>query len=176
MIRTVIVGGGMVGLAPARLLGPRGHEPVVLERGRAGAFQPRAFMLGYQGFDAFEEIGVLHRLRAAGCDVGEGPDGRPIGLAVDVGEVLRALAEGVPVAHGESVVQLVREAGRVTGVITDGPGGRAAVPADLVVACGGRGSPVRATAGIEATVHPLNDAYLGHLSDRPTERLFGSAT
>ena len=173
MIRTVIVGGGMVGLALARLLRARGHDPVVLERGPAGAYQPRAFMLGYQGFDAFEEIGILGRLRAAGRDVDVGPDGRPIGVAVDVGEVIRAVAEGVPVAHGESVVELVRRGERVTGVVTEGPGGRAVVPADLVVACDGRGSPVRRMAGIEATVHPLNDAYLSHLSDVPTERLFG---
>lgn len=173
MIRTVIVGGGMVGLTLARLLRARGNDPVVLERGPAGAYQPRGFMLGYQGFDAFEEIGILGRLRAAGRDVGEGPGGRPIGVAVDVGEVMRALVEGVPVAHGESVAGLVHEGGRVTGVVAEGPGGRATVAADLVVACDGRGSPVRGMAGLEATLHPLNDAYLTYLSNVPTEQLFG---
>jgi 2-polyprenyl-6-methoxyphenol hydroxylase-like FAD-dependent oxidoreductase len=163
----------MVGLTLARLLRARGHDPVVLERGPAGAYQPRAFMLGYQGFDAFEELGILGRLRAAGRDVGEGPDGRPIGVAVDVGEVMPALAEGVPVAHGASVVGLVRDGGRVRGAVVAGPGGRATVPADLVVACDGRGSPVREMAGLEASLHPLNDAYLSYLDDRPTETLFG---
>ncbi len=167
----------MVGLTLARLLRARGHDPVVLERGPAGAWQPRGFMLGYQGFDAFEELGILGRLRAAGRDVGDGPDGRPVGVAVDVGEVMRALADDVPVAHGETVTALVREggdeAGRVVGVVTEGPGGRAEVPADLVVACDGRGSPVRGMAGLEADLHPLNDAYLTYLSDEPTETLFG---
>lgn len=173
MIRTVIVGGGMVGLTLARLLRARRHEPVVLERSAAGAYQPRGFMLGYQGFEAFEELGILARLRAAGRDVGVGPNGVPIGVAVDVGEVMRALAEGVPVAHGESVVELVRDDGRVAGVVTEGPGGRATVPADLVVACDGRGSPVRGWAGLEARLHPLNDACLSFLSPLPTRRLFG---
>lgn len=173
MIRTVIVGGGMVGLTLARLLRARGREPVVLERGPAGAYQPRGFMLGYQGFDAFEELRILGRLRAAGRDVGAGRDGSPVGVAVDVGEVMRALAEDVPVAHGESVVALARDGDRVTGVVTEGPGGRATVPADLVVACDGRGSPVRGWAGLEANVHPLDDAYLSFLSPHPTEQLFG---
>ncbi|WP_217913515.1 FAD-dependent oxidoreductase [Miltoncostaea marina] len=173
MIRTVIVGGGMVGLTLARLLRARGQDPLVLERGPAGAYQPRGFMLGYQGFDAFEELGLLARMRAAGRDVGKGPDGRPVGIAVDVGEVMRALAEGVPVAYGRSVVALLREGDRVTGVVTEGPGGRAAIGADIVVACDGRASPVRAMAGLEAEVHPLDDAYLTYLSDVPTRQLFG---
>lgn len=173
MIRTVIVGGGMVGLTLARLLRARGHAPVVLERSPAGVYQPRGFMLGYQGFEAFEELGILGRLRAVGRDVGVGANGVPIGVAVDVGEVMRALAEDVPVAHGESVVGLMRDGERVVGVVTEGPGGRATVPADLVVACDGRGSPVREWAGLEANLHPLNDAYLSFLSAEPTEQLFG---
>lgn len=173
MIRTVIVGGGMVGLTLARLLRARGHAPVVLERGPAGAYQPRAFMLGYQGFEAFAELGILDRLRAAGRDVGAAPGGAPIGVAVDVGEVMRALAEDVPVAYGESVTGLVHDGGRVTGVLTEGPGGRATVGADLVVACDGRDSPVRGWAGLEAELHPLNDAYLSFLSSVPTRQLFG---
>lgn len=173
MIRTVIVGGGMVGLTLARLLRARGHDPVVLERAPAGVHGARGFMLGYQGFDAFEELGILERLRGAGRDVGMGPNGVPIGIAVDYGIVMATLAEGVPVAHGESVVALVREDGRVVGVETEGPGGRARVPADLVVACDGRGSAVREMAGIEAVLSPLNDAYLTFLSPVAPRQLFG---
>jgi 2-polyprenyl-6-methoxyphenol hydroxylase-like FAD-dependent oxidoreductase len=164
VIRTVIVGGGMVGLTLARLLRRRGHTPVVLERAPTLMWQPRGFMLGYQGFDAFEELGILRPLRAAGWDVAIRADGTPTGVAVDVGEVMRALAEDVPVAYGESVVDLVREGDRVCGVVSEGPGGRATLAADLVVACDGRASPVRAMAGLEAEVHPLNDAYLSWLS------------
>ena len=73
---------------------------------------------------------------------------------------MATLAEDVPVAHGESVVDLLRDGDRVSGVVTEGPGGRARVEADLVVACDGRESAVRDMAGIEAAVSPLNDAYL----------------
>jgi 2-polyprenyl-6-methoxyphenol hydroxylase-like FAD-dependent oxidoreductase len=173
MIRTVIVGGGMAGLTLARLLRARGHDPVVLERAPAGAYAPRGFMLGYQGYEAFEELGVLDRLRAAGRDVGVGPDGVPVGIAVDYGIVMSTLAEGVPVAHGESVVELRRDGERVVGVVTEGPGGRASVAADLVVACDGRGSAVREMAGLEAQLTPLNDAYLSFLSPVAPEQLFG---
>jgi flavin-dependent dehydrogenase len=37
VIRTVIVGAGMTGLTLARLLRARGQEPIVVERGSAGA-------------------------------------------------------------------------------------------------------------------------------------------
>lgn len=59
-------------------------------------------MPGYQGYDAFEELGILAGLRAADRDVGAGPDGVPVGIAVDDRRVMAAVAEGVPVAHGES--------------------------------------------------------------------------
>lgn len=173
MIRTVIVGGGMVGLTLARLLRARGHDPVVLERAPAGVWMPRGFMLGYQGYDAFEELGLLSRLRSAGRDVGTGTNGVPVGIAVDYGIVMGTLAEDVPVAHGESVVELIRDGDRVTGVVTEGPGGRAAVAADLVVACDGRGSAVRDMAGIPSELSPLRDAYLGFLSPTAPEQLFG---
>jgi len=173
MMRTVIVGGGMVGLTLARLLRARGHDPVVLERAPAGSYVPRGFMLGYQGYDALEEIGVLSRLSAAGRDVGVGANGVPIGIAVDYRIVMAAVAEGVPVAHGESVVDLVRDGDRVAGVVTQGPGGTARVDADLVVACDGRRSAVRDMAGIDAEVFPLNDAYLSFLSPVAPEQLFG---
>ena len=173
MIRTAIVGGGMVGLTLARLLRARGHDPVVLERAPAGAHVPRGFMLGYQGYEAFGQLGILDRLRAAGRDVAVRPDGVPTGIAVDYGIVMSALAEDVPVAHGESVVELLRDGERVAGVVTEGPGGRASVAADLVVACDGRSSAVREMAGLEARVSPLNDAYLSFLSPVAPEQLFG---
>jgi 2-polyprenyl-6-methoxyphenol hydroxylase-like FAD-dependent oxidoreductase len=173
VIRTVIVGGGMVGLTLARLLRARGHDPVVLERAAAGVWMPRGFMLGYQGYDAFEELGLLGRLRAAGRDVGTGANGVPVGIAVDYGIVMGTLAEDLPVAHGESVVELLRDGDRVFGVVTEGPGGRARVEADLVVACDGRDSAVRAMAGLAAELSPLRDAYLGFLSPVAPRRLFG---
>ena len=45
VIRTVVVGGGMVGLTLARLLRARGRDPIVLERAPAGVYGARGFML-----------------------------------------------------------------------------------------------------------------------------------
>ena len=166
----------MVGLTLARLLRARGHDPIVLERAPAGLYGARGFMLGYQGYEAFRELGVLEGLSAAGRDVGAGPGGTPIGIAVDYGIVMATLAADVPVAHGESVVELLRDGDRVVGVVSEGPGGRAAVEADLVVACDGRASAVRDMAGIVAEVSPLDDAYLTFLSPVAPEQLSASAT
>lgn len=163
----------MAGMTLARLLRARGHDPVVLERGPAGAHQPRGFMLGYQGYEPFEELGLLAGLRERGLDVAPRADGTPTGIAVDVGIVLGALADGLPVAHGETVVDLLRDGDRVTGVVSEGPGGRAPIEADLVVACDGRLSPVRSMAGLEAELHPLADAYLSFLSPVVPAARFG---
>ena len=172
MMRTVIVGGGMVGLTLARLLRMRGHDPVVLERMPAGAYVPRPFMLGFQGFVPLEEIGVLDRVRAAGWDIAPREDGTPVAICVDVGTVLGAIGEDVPVVHGESVVELLRDGDRVVGVVSEGPGGRVEIPADLVVACDGIMSPVRTMAGLEAEFSPLIDAALSFRSPTVIGRSF----
>ena len=71
-MRTVIVGGGMVGLTLARLLRAAGEDPVVLERMPAGGYQRRPFLLGFQGFPTLEELGLLERVRAEGWDIAPG--------------------------------------------------------------------------------------------------------
>jgi 2-polyprenyl-6-methoxyphenol hydroxylase-like FAD-dependent oxidoreductase len=162
----------MVGLALARLLRARGHEPVVLERGAAGQHQPRPFMLGFQGFPVLEELGLLTRVRGAGWDIAPGADGAPVAICLQVGHLLAALGEGVPVRHGGSVTGLAREGGRVTGVEVEGSEGAAVVPADLVVACDGVGSRVRAMAGLEAEVSSLADATLTFMSPSVIDRSF----
>ena len=171
-MRTVIVGAGMVGLTLARLLRAHGHEPVVVERMPAGHHQPRPFMLGFQGFAALEELGLLGRIRGAGWDIAPGPDGTPVAICVHVGLLLEALAEGVPVRHGLGVSGLTRAAGRVTGVAVDGPSGPATIVADLVVACDGVGSRVRSMAGLEAEVSALADATLTFMSPCVIDRSF----
>ena len=172
MAGTVIVGGGMVGLALARLLRACGHEPVVLERAGAGAYLARPFMLGFQGFDTLAEIGLLERVRAAGWDIAPGDDGRPVAICVDIGILLGALAEGVPVRHGHVVTGLRRDGDRVVGVSADGPDGPVEIAADLVVACDGVRSPVRAMAGLEAEVQALADATLTFMSPAVIDRSF----
>jgi 2-polyprenyl-6-methoxyphenol hydroxylase-like FAD-dependent oxidoreductase len=173
-MRTVIVGGGMVGLTLARLLRAYGEDPVVLERMPAGAYQKRPFLLGFQGFPTLEELGLLARVRSEGRDIAPGPDGRPVAVCIEVGKLLAALGEGVPVLHERSVTALVRDDdGRVTGVVAGGPDGPGEIGADLVVACDGVGSPVRAMAGLEAQVQALADATLTWMSPVVIDRSFG---
>lgn len=164
-MRTVIAGGGMVGLTLARLLRAAGQEPLVLERMPAGAYQRRPFLLGFQGFPTLEEMGLLGRVRAGGRDIAPGSDGVPVAICIEVGKLLALIGEGVPVAHGRAVTGLLRDdAGRVVGVVADGPEGSEEIAADLVVACDGMHSPVRAMAGLEAEVQALADATLTWMS------------
>jgi 2-polyprenyl-6-methoxyphenol hydroxylase-like FAD-dependent oxidoreductase len=173
-MRTVIAGGGMVGLTLARLLRARGEDPVVLERMPAGSYQRRPFLLGFQGFPTLEELGLLARVRSEGRDIAPGPDGRPVAVCIEVGKLLAALGEGVPVVHERSVTALARDdEGRVTGVVAEGPDGPEEIGADLVVACDGVRSPVRAMAGLEAEVQALADATLTWMSPVVIERSFG---
>jgi 2-polyprenyl-6-methoxyphenol hydroxylase-like FAD-dependent oxidoreductase len=171
-MRIVIVGGGIVGLTLARFLRLRGIDPVVLERMPAGRYVPRGFMLGYQGFPLLQEVGIYDEVRDAGWDIAPRSDGHPVAICVDVGKVIGALARDVPVAHEESVVELVREGDRVVGVVTEGPGGRAQVAADLVVACDGIMSPVREMAGLESRFTQVEDAYINFMSPVTLDRSF----
>lgn len=164
----VISGGGMVGLTLARLLREQGQEPIVLERMPEGAFIPRGYMLGFQGFPIFEELGLLDGIRAAGWDIAPREDGSAVAICVQVGRILGALAEGLPVEYEHTVTELVHDpTGRVVGVVAQGPDGTRTIPADLVVACDGVGSPVRTMAGLEATVDPLPEASLAFMSPEP---------
>lgn len=172
MADTVIVGGGMVGLTLARLLRARGHDPVVLERAAPGEHLTRPFMLGFQGFDTLAELGLLERVRAEGWDIAPGADGMPVAVCIEVGILLDALAEGVPVRHGHTVTGLVREGDRVAGVTVEGPEGAGSLDAGLVVACDGVRSPVRAMAGLEAEVSALADATLTFMSPAVIDRSF----
>ncbi len=151
----------MVGLMLARLLRLRGFEPLVFERMAEGAFIPRGYMLGYQGYPPFEELGVLHQIRESGWDIAPRPDGSAVAIAVNVGDVLHLLARDLPVEYEHSVVDLVRgDDDRVVGVVVEGPEGRREVAADLVVACDGMNSPVRTMAGLDAKFDPVPDATI----------------
>ena len=164
----VICGGGMVGLTLARLLRLRGEEPIVLERMPAGVFVPRGYMLGFQGFPTFEEIGILDEIRTEGWDIAPRPDGSAVAICVQIGRILSALARDLPVEYEHTVTELVRDPlGRVVGVVAEGPGGSRTIPADLVVACDGTGSPVRQMAGLEAKIDPLPEAGLTWMSPEP---------
>jgi len=175
-MKIVITGGGMVGMTLAHLLRMRGFSPTVLERMPAGAYVPRGYMLGYQGYPPLEEVGVLDEVRRAGWDIAPRPDGSAVAIAVEVGILLGALARELPIENEHSAVELVRDGdGRVVGVVAEGPEGRRTFESDLVVACDGVGSPVRAMAGLEANFEPLADASLTFMSPAPIETSFQMA-
>ena len=149
----VISGGGMVGMTLARLLRLRGFSPVVIERMPEGHYMPRGYMLGFQGYEPLEEVGVYEEVRAAGRPIAPREDQPPVAVAVRFGALIEALARDLPVVYEHTVVELVRDGeDRIVGVVAEGPDGRVTIDADLVVACDGVGSPVREMAGIEARI------------------------
>ena len=172
-MRVLIAGGGIVGLALAALLRRRGVEPAVIERMPAGVYVRRGFMLGHQAYDAMAELGVLDEILAAGRPIGPTQDGGSAATAVEVGLVLAGLGRGVPVMHEHAVTALERDgSGRVAGVVAEGPDGPVRVPADLVVACDGMRSRVRAMAGLEAAFTPMAEGKIEWMSPVPADRSF----
>ena len=172
----VIAGGGMVGMTLAHLLRRRGVEPVVIERMKAGDYVPRGYMLGYQGFDPLQEVGVLDEVRRGGWDIAPREDGSTVAVAVEVGILLHALARDLPVEYEHSLTDLIRaEDGRVVGVRIEGAAGSRELEADIVVACDGVASRVREMAGLEARIEPLADATLTWMSSTPGEVSFAMA-
>ena len=172
----VISGGGMVGMTLARLLRVRGFSPVVIERNPEGAYMPRGYMLGFQGYAPLEEAGVLEGIRKVGRDIAPRPDGSAVAIAVRFGAIIEALAKDLPVVYEHTVVELVRDdSDRVVGVVAEGPDGRVTIDADLVVACDGMNSPVREMAGLAADFEPLADAALTFMSPQKVDTSFEMA-
>jgi len=174
-MRVIVAGGGLVGLTLTRLLARRGVDVVAIERMDAGQYVRRGFMLGHHGFDALDELGLLDGIRARGRPIGLQPDGREAAIAVEVGNLLGALADGADVRYGHAVTDLLRRGDRVGGVRVEGPGVDVEIGADLVVACDGLRSRVRAMAGIHADVLPMAEGKIEWMSPVPCEQSFAMA-
>ena len=174
-MNVVIAGGGMVGLTLGRLLQARGLEPVIIERMPAGAYIPRGYMLGFQGYEPLKEIGVLDEVWPEGREIA--PQGSSaVAVCVEVGKVIHAIARDLPVMYEHSVKELrFDDSGRVTGVVAEGPEGETEIPSDLVVACDGKQSRVRDMAGLEAVLTELPEAELGWMSTTPAKTSFSMA-
>jgi 2-polyprenyl-6-methoxyphenol hydroxylase-like FAD-dependent oxidoreductase len=169
----VISGGGMVGMTLAHLLRLRGFSPVVIERNREGEYMPRGYMLGFQGYEPLQEVGVYEEVRAAGRPIAPRPGEQPVAVAVRFGALIEALARDLPVVYEHTVVDLVRDGDdRIVGVVVEGPDGRTTIDSDLVVACDGVMSPARTMAGLTADVDELADGTLTWMSPQPTELTF----
>jgi 2-polyprenyl-6-methoxyphenol hydroxylase-like FAD-dependent oxidoreductase len=174
-LRLVIVGGGLVGLTLARLVIGRGEEPEVLERQPPGRWQPRPFMLPFHGFDALRAASLLDGVRGIGWDIAPDREGVPVAIAADFIGVLELMAEGVPVHHGQEVVGLLQDGGRIVGVQARDARGEREIAADLVVACDGVRSPVRDMAGIAAVLTPDDGGHLSFMSPTVIDRPFAMA-
>ncbi|WP_217914251.1 FAD-dependent monooxygenase [Miltoncostaea marina] len=175
-MKVVIVGGGMVGMTLAHLLRKRGVEPTVVERAPAGHYIPRGYMLGFQGYEALQEIGIFDEVRDAGRAIAPRPDHGPVAVAVRFGALIEALQRDLPMVNDTTVTELLRDDdGRVVGVAAEGPDGPVTFESDLVVACDGAGSPTRAKAGLEAEIDPLPEASLSFMSPSVADTSFAMA-
>ena len=174
-MKVVIVGGGMVGMTLAHLLRRRGIEPAVLERMPAGHFVPRGYMLGFQGYEPLQEVGVYDEVYAAGRPIAPRQEGGPVAVAVRFGALIESLQRDLPMLNEHTVVELVRDGDRVVGVVADTPDGRVTIESDLVVACDGMMSPVREMAGLEAEFATLPEGELAFMSPTPADTSFSMA-
>lgn len=174
MMKIVIVGGGMVGMTLAHLLRRRGFEPTVLERMPAGHYVPRGYMLGFQGYEPLEEVGVYDEVKAAGRPIAPRPDQPPVAVAVRFGALIEALQRDLPIVNEHTVTELVRDGdgGRIIGVVAEGPDGPVEFESDLVVACDGMRSPTREKAGLVAKFDALPEAELGFMSTAVADTSF----
>ena len=147
----------MVGMTLAHLLRRRGFEPTVLERMPAGHYIPRGYMLGFQGYESLEEVGVYQEVRDAGRPIAPRPDQPPVAVAVRFGALIEALQRDLPIENELTVTELVtNDIGRVTGVIAE--------PTPEEVLAGARG-------GVDASGNTggLGDAVEGEVSgERPS--------
>ncbi len=177
MMKVVIVGGGMVGMTLAHLLRRRGCEPTVLERMPAGHYVPRGYMLGFQGYEPLEEVGVYDEVRGAGRPIAPRPEQPPVAVAVRFGALIEALQRDLPIVNEHTVTELVRAGadGRIVGVVAEGPDGPVEIESDLVVACDGVRSPTRDKAGLEAQFDALPEAELGFMSTKVADTSFAMA-
>lgn len=171
-MRVTIAGGGLVGLATARLLRARGVEAVVIERMQEADYVARGFMLGQQGHEALADLGLLEEVVQLGRPIAPRADGSCAAVAVEVGKVLALLAAGLPVRYGCSVAALHSEGGRVVGVEVEGPDGLERLESDLLVACDGVRSGVRSMAGLDADISPMAEGKIEWMSPVPVEATF----
>jgi len=171
-MRIVIAGGGIVGMALARLLRAGGVEPTVLERAPHGSWEPRPFLLPFHAFECLRAANLLDRVRDASWDIAPRPDADPVAVCISFVRLVGMFAEDVPVRDRTEVVDLVRDGARVVGVRVRSPKGEDVIDADLVVACDGIGSPVREMAGIDADIRPTESGHLSFMTDRVIDRSF----
>jgi 2-polyprenyl-6-methoxyphenol hydroxylase-like FAD-dependent oxidoreductase len=174
MAHAIVVGAGPAGASLAFVLADRGIRVTLLERQRDFAREFRGEVLLPTGIEALEELGlgdVLARTPRAQPDSLEVYLSRKLVLRAPAdpdffgGRVPAPLSQpallegivaeaekrpGFTLRRGASAIDVLREAGRVTGVRFRGADGEQEISGDVVVGCDGRASAVRRRAGFSA--------------------------
>ena len=173
----IIAGGGLVGLSLAAAFAGAGVETLVVDRERPAAmldpaFDGRASAIAYGSRRILEGIGLWPLVADEACPICEirvVDGGSPLFLHYDHRELgreplghivenrvlrhgLHRLAAGLPNIHHlapRAVAEIARDAHGVTVTLADGP----TLRGRLLVAADGRGSAVRAAAGIGIRQH-----------------------
>ena len=169
-----IVGAGPAGLVLALLLLRSGVRVTVLERARSFDREYRGEILQPGGLALLDELDVLAGARARGAyehrrfrlveggrtlldiDYRRLPAPYNFLLSIPQRHVLEELLDrcrafdGFSYLAGTRISELVHHAGRIAGVVGDGPDGRRTVLARCVVGADGRYSKTRTLAGIPA--------------------------
>lgn len=193
-----IAGGGPAGLVLGLLLARADVEVTVLEKHadflrdfRGDTVHPTTMAL-LDDLGLFERFQALPHSKITHVDI-PGSDGTPVRMVdftrlpvrhpyiamVPQWDLLNLLAEAAAteptftLLTEHEVTGVVREGGRVSGVVVDTPDGPGRVLADLTVACDGRWSAVRRAVGLPTREFPVGfDAWWYRL---PTERRVGES-
>ncbi len=178
MPRVAIGGAGPAGASLAYLLASRGIDVVLIERQRNFEREFRGEILMPSGIEALEQMRLrevlsriphhqldhftlyMNRRRAFELDIeADSVDGR-IPLAVSQTALLEGMVEECSrFAHftfrrGAAIRSLVRDGGRVAGVVVRDDAGESTITADVVIGADGRNSAVRRRMGVGA--RPMN--------------------
>ena len=187
----IIVGGGPAGSSTAFFLAQHGVDVLVLDKARFPRDKACSEYLSPQASRILEAMGALHEVETSGAAQLAGmrvhaPNGATIhgefasdhgfrgyrdrGLAVrrtvlDAILLERARAAGASVEENVRVVDLVKENGRVTGVVRSSAGGQQEIRAPLVIGADGLRSVVGRRLGlIRRAGWPRRIALVTHYS------------